>query len=78
MTTPVTRPNNDIKVEVADADVRADDTGESVGLEVELELGVSLGISFPSVVADAGTKNLVIGSNDGYDDGWRCKVMVFK
>ncbi len=60
------------------ADVRADDKGESVGLEVEFELGVSLGISCPSVVVDFGPKNLAIGSNDGYDDGFGCKVMAFK
>ena len=53
-------------------DVRAVDTGESVGLEVELEQGVSLGISFPSVVGDVCSKNLAIGSSDGYDDGFGC------
>ncbi len=74
--TPATRPNNDIMVELAD--VRADDTGEPVGLEVEYELGISLGFSFSSVVEDVATENLAVGNNDGYDDGFGCKVMVFK
>jgi hypothetical protein len=59
--TPATRPKKEIMVDVAD--VRADDTRESVGLKVESELGVLLGISGLLV-------GLLAGNNDGYDDGF--------